>query len=1029
MSKLEPKARTVLEAVAEFELPKTSGLPPSIRRSFRSLAVSTISNSQTLIYIGTYGGKIILLTLDPSSAVTPDSEPVTVNESGVKAGNQTGSEAPSSKKLTFLRSSSVGDYLVDSIHVFVEIGKILVLSDGFLFLLDLHLLQPVRRLKFPKGATVVARRLRGSDSTSSDLLGDGVSQSELSSRSQRFLQKLGGGIIANGMKSRDYESLREGNCVVAVAVGNRLILIELVLPGRTGRTDRDADTGGIFIVIKEIQAVEGINTMVWLDDSIIVGTINGYTVFSCVTGQSAPLFSLPDTSSLPCLKPLVKDHNVLLFVDNVGIIVNAFGQPVGGSLIFRCVADSVGEISYYVIVVKDGRMDLYHKKTGLCIQSLYFAVEGVGPCIVANEESGIGEFVVFATPSKAICFQKVSPEEQIKDLLKKKNFKEAISLVEELECEGEMTKEMLSFVHAQVGFLLLFDLHFEEAVNHFLQSETMEPSEVFSFIMRDPNRWSLLVPRKRYWGLHPPPVPLEDVIDDGLMTIRRAVFLRKAGVKTECDEDFLLNPPSRAELLESAIQNMIRYLQVSRHKDLIPQVREGVDTLLMYLYRALNHVDDMERLASSENSCVVEELESLLDDSGHLRTLAFLYASKGLRSKALAIWRILARNYSSGLWKDPAVQQSNQDTGITLISGKKTAAIEASKILEELSDQDMVLQHLGWIADVNQELAVRVLTSEKRTHQLSPEEIVSAIDPKKVEILQRYLQWLIEDQDSDDTQFHTLYALSLAKSVMETIKRENSYQSPVAGKFEEADIFNAENGTIFQTPVRERLQQFLQSSDLYDPEEVLDLIEGSELWLEKAILYRKLGQETLVLQILALKLQDSVAAEQYCAEIGRPDAYMQLLGMYLDPQDGKEPMFKASVRLLHNHGESLDPLQVLETLSSDMPLQLASDTILRMLKARLHHHRQGQIACNLSRAINIDTKLARLEERSRNAQINNESLCDSCHTRLGTKLFAMYPDDSIVCYKCFRRQGESISVTGRNFKRDIIIKPGWLINR
>lgn len=68
-----------------------------------------------------------------------------------------------------------------------------------------------------------------------------------------------------------------------------------------------------------------------------------------------------------------------------------------------------------------------------------------------------------------------------------------MSLVEELHTEGEITKEMLSFVHAQVGFLLLFDLHFEEAVNHFLLSETMQPSELFPFIMRDPNRWSLLV--------------------------------------------------------------------------------------------------------------------------------------------------------------------------------------------------------------------------------------------------------------------------------------------------------------------------------------------------------------------------------------------------------------------------------------------------------------------------------------------------------------------------------------------------------
>lgn len=94
------------------------------------------------------------------------------------------------------------------------------------------------------------------------------------------------------------------------------------------------------------------------------------------------------------------------------------------------------------------------------------------------------------------CYMKVTPEEQIKDLLRKKNFKEAVSLVEELECEGEMSKDMLSFVHAQVGFLLLFDLHFEEAVDHFLQSEIMQPAEVFPFIMRDPNRWSLLVQLK-----------------------------------------------------------------------------------------------------------------------------------------------------------------------------------------------------------------------------------------------------------------------------------------------------------------------------------------------------------------------------------------------------------------------------------------------------------------------------------------------------------------------------------------------------
>ncbi|KAL7174527.1 hypothetical protein ACSBR2_033720 [Camellia fascicularis] len=975
MAKLQLTTRTVLEPLADIN-------PSSLSSSIRSLAFSTLSDSQTLIFAGTDSGTLLLLSLNPNS-------PPNSNTQNSNQFNNNNNNSVPAKSVSFLRYASVSVSSVDYVHIIDHVGQVLVLSGGFLFLVDLLLRQPVRKLGVFKGVSVVARRVRSGVSESTDLVGgdsSGASSSEFSRTGLRLLQKLGGasGIRSNGLKVKESELHRDGNCVFAIVTGRRLVLVEL----RIGRSDSHGDgDGGSFLILKEIQCVDGVKTMVWLDDSIIVGSLSGYFLYSCVTGLGGLIFSLPDPAS-PRLKLLLKEYKVLLLVDNVGVIVNAQGQPVGGSLIFRRAPDSVGEIASCVAVVRNGKMELYHKRSGNCIQIVSFADEEVGSCVVADENGG-GQLIVVATPSKVICYRKVLSEEQIKDLLRKKNFEEAISLVEELQSEGEMTKEMLSFVHAQVGFLLLFDLHFEEAVNHFLLSETMQPSEIFPFIMRDPNRWSLLVPRNRYWGLHPPPSPLENVVDDGLMAIQRAIFLKKAGVETAVDDAFLLNPPNRDDLLQSAIENIIRYLHVSREKDLTPSVKEGVDTLLMYLYRALNHAEDMERLASSENSCIVEELETLLNDSGNLRTLAFLYASKGMSSKALAIWRILSRNYSSGHWKDPKVEMDSQQSLNNHISGKEIAAIEASKILEKSSDQDLVLQHIGWIADVDQALAVRVLTSE-RTDQLSPDEVISAIDPKKVEILQRYLQWLIEDQDSEDTQFHTTYALLLAKSAFET---ESTSQNSEAGNLEETNM------SMFQSPIRERLQIFLQSSELYDPEEVLDLIEGSELWLEKAILYKKLGQETLVLQILALKLEDSEAAEQYCAEIGRPDAYMQLLEMYLDPKDGKEPMFKAAVRLLHNHGESLDPLQVLERLSPDMPLQLASDTILRMLRARLHHHRQGQIVHSLSRAIDIDASLGRLEERSRHVQINDESLCDSCHARLGTKLFAMYPDDTIVCYK------------------------------
>lgn len=574
MAESEPKSRTVVEPLSQFDLSHYSRSSP-----IRSLAISPFSDSQILIYIGTQSGSLILLSLDPTAATT------------VRVPKTT----PSQQHVSFLKTVLVADSPVESIFVLNDVGKVLLLfCDQCLFLTDSLLTQPLKKLSFLKGISVIAKRIRTSDSESTNLLEiDSVNSLANASTStgQRLLQKFSSGIKANGVKVKEEEQHCRGDNVFAVIIGKRLVLIELV--------------NGSFVILKEIQCVDGVKTMVWPNDSVIVGTVNGYSLFSCVTGQSGVIFTLPDVSCPPMLKLLSKEQKVLLLVDNVGVVVDVHGQPVGGSLVFRKSPDSVGELSMYVVVLRGGKMELYHKKSGICVQAVTFGGEGGGQCIAADEECGAGKLLVVATPTKVICYQKVPSEEQIKDLLRKKDFKEAISLAEELECEGEMAKEMLSFVHAQMGFLLLFDLHFEEAVDHFLHSETMQPSEVFPFIMRDPNRWSLLVPRNRYWGLHPPPAPVEDVVDNGLMAIQRAIFLRKAGVETAVDDGFLSNPPSRAELLELAIRNIARYLEVSREKELTILVKEGVDTLLMYLYRALNRVHDMENLASSENSCIV----------------------------------------------------------------------------------------------------------------------------------------------------------------------------------------------------------------------------------------------------------------------------------------------------------------------------------------------------------------------------------------------------------------------------------------
>ena len=47
-------------------------------------------------------------------------------------------------------------------------------------------------------------------------------------------------------------------------------------------------------------------------------------------------------------------------------------------------------------------MEVYHKKSGRCIQSISFGGEGVGASVVADAEVGSGKLVAVGTPNK-VC--------------------------------------------------------------------------------------------------------------------------------------------------------------------------------------------------------------------------------------------------------------------------------------------------------------------------------------------------------------------------------------------------------------------------------------------------------------------------------------------------------------------------------------------------------------------------------------------------------------------------------------------------
>ncbi|KAG5614528.1 hypothetical protein H5410_014352 [Solanum commersonii] len=156
-SKSKPKShsRNVLQLFAGLN-PTIPHLPP-----IRSITITSDSCSQTLVLVGTVSGDVISLSLNPNSGLS-----------------------------LFLRANIIGKP-VTSIHVISHIKKLIVLSDGFIYLLDLNSLEPVRKLSLLKNVNVV---------------------------SKRFFSSLNDGIKG-----------KEDGCFFAVAVGKKLVLVELIL--------------------------------------------------------------------------------------------------------------------------------------------------------------------------------------------------------------------------------------------------------------------------------------------------------------------------------------------------------------------------------------------------------------------------------------------------------------------------------------------------------------------------------------------------------------------------------------------------------------------------------------------------------------------------------------------------------------------------------------------------------------------------------------------------------------------------------
>lgn len=317
----------------------------------------------------------------------------------------------------------IGKTPVEGLCALPECGRLAMLFDGQVSLLDMRNLGALEKLSATKGASCMARATSAPQASPSSAISTGngddpitdPEEYEISGKRPKsggsFVGKLGEAFGRRASQSdlsvaKLFTTLGESFGKLAVCVRKKIVLYEVctVVDKGTNKEKR-ANTGWDDAVtvsatkVREIASVEGIVTMAWLENVVIAGTRQEYILFSVTSGQSSVLFSLPqDLPYPPLLKLFPKDLEVLLLIDNVGILANTEGQPTAGSLVFSTVPDAIGQTPPYVVVVKQGHVELYHRKTGAKIQTLEFTGAGKGRCLVADDDGG--SYVVVAGASK-----------------------------------------------------------------------------------------------------------------------------------------------------------------------------------------------------------------------------------------------------------------------------------------------------------------------------------------------------------------------------------------------------------------------------------------------------------------------------------------------------------------------------------------------------------------------------------------------------------------------------------------------------
>lgn len=440
------------------------------------------------------------------------------------------------------------------------------------------------------------------------------------------------------------------------------------------------------------------------------------------------------------------------------------------------------------------------------------------------------------------------------------------------------------------------------------------------------------------------------------------------------------------QFLVQAKQLLMQYLEETRRAADDAGYKEEVDTALVKLYIEINS-PSLQDLVSSENYCTVADTMSWLQKYERYHVLALFYCYHNQTAQAMEVWKKI-------------IQEKIRDPNFP---GMEYVV----SFLCSLQDFELLWNHVPWLMEKDQDIAVKIFTSSSadkssKEEKMKPDLIVEYLQRFPM-ALQRYLEHLVYVKNHEKEKYHTHLALLYLEQVLK-MRREPSCS---------LEKLNVQ---------RTRLRHMLEWSCLYRVTLLLSKInDDSDLDAEAAILYGKMEQYSKALKILVYKLEDYAEAERFCELHSkgkdrnfRTKLFQTLLEVYLSPDEEHEPLITPAVALLNSHMADFDTAEAMKLIPEEWSIGLISQFLSGSLRLSLHKSRTTKMLSSLARGENIKMKSSHMISHKAHLLVTEERLCQSCRRPFNDPAVARYPNGVITHIHCARNK-TVCPVTGHVF--------------